>query len=95
MVWENGYSCTRTIDDVKQDYADIQKMIGEYDRQIVAIETKIDKLKHEFGKGTAQRLLTLEGMLSNLMYAYKGLCSNEKAIRERLEKMEREKGDTV
>ena len=91
MQWENGYSCTRTIEDVKHDYEDIKKMIDEYDHQIVAIDEKIARLKKEFGKGTAQRILTLEGMKSNLLYAYRGLCSNERAIKERLEKMTNDK----
>lgn len=81
MEWGNRYCSNRTIEDERKDYEEIHKMIAEYDSQINAIDAKIERLKHEFGKGISQRILTLEGMRNNLLYAYKGLCSNGFLIR--------------
>jgi hypothetical protein len=91
MVWENAYCFSRTIDDVRQDYLDIKKMMSSYDEKIVGIDKKISKLKENFGSGSAQQITALEDMRGNLLYAYKGLCANERALREKLERME--KGD--
>lgn len=91
MNWENGYISNITLEDAEKDYEDIHKMMKEYDDQITAINNKLEMLKNEFGKGTAQRMLNLEGMKSNLLYAYKGLCSNEKAIKERVERLRAER----
>lgn len=87
MQWNDSYTSSRTIEDERKDYANLRKMMSEYDEQINSINAKIARLKQNYTTGTAKRIETLEGMLSNLLFAYKGLCSNERAIRERIEKM--------
>ena len=90
MKWENGYYSNITLDEAQADYEDICKMMKEYSDQITAIDEKIKTLKDNFTAGTAQRITALEGMQTNLLYAYKGLCSNERAIRSRLERIKSE-----
>ena len=90
MKWENGYCSSITLEEAQADYEDIHKMMKEYSDQISAIDEKIKTLKDNFTTGTAQRITALEGMQTNLLYAYKGLCSNERAIRSRLERIKSE-----
>ena len=78
-----------SIDDVKKDFENISKMKQEYADQINHIESKIADINAQGICGHFESLKLLDGMRSNLLYAYKGIVSNYNAVKERLERMEK------
>lgn len=87
----HNYLVDTDIKGLRESYEDTCRLRDEYDAKIVKINDEINKI-HENGEyGFIPRLQTLEGMRDNLLYAFKGLCSNAKAMKERIERLEREK----
>jgi len=82
-----------SIDDVKKDFENISKMKQEYADQINHIEGKIADINAQGICGHLESLKLLDGMRSNLLYAYKGIVSNYNAVKERLERMEKMAND--
>lgn len=78
-----------SIDDVKKDFENISKMKQEYADQINHIEGKIADINAQGIYGHLESLKLLDDMRSNLLYAYKGIVSNYNAVKERLERMEK------
>ena len=87
----HNYLVDNDLKGLRDSYEDTCRLRDEYDAKIKKISQEIDKIHKDGEYGFIPRLQTLEGMRDNLIYALKGLCSNANAMKERIERMEREK----
>lgn len=94
MYWHSAYSETNTLESTRKDFEDICKMRDEYSDQITKISDKIKELNKDGIFGCNDRIRCLEDMRGNLLFSYKGIMSNYRAIKNRLDRLESAVYDT-